>query len=158
MLKRLVDLYRGYRGRFDFYIAGPMRGYKDLNKPMFHLATKLLRESGFTVWSPAEHKNYLKLSFAEVITLDINMVINRCNKIALLPGWKKSLGANGEAFVAFLSGKEAVAISFKEDKTKIELSQVDLSKYCLPYDSGKPLSFDPHQCDLSSFVPENSSD
>lgn len=150
MLKFLKDWFKSEK-TFDFYLAGGMRGYKDLNKPMFALVARLIREQGLTVWSPSEHTSYLKLSFAKVITVDLNMVINSCNKIALIPGWEKSLGANGEAFTAFLCGKEAVAVILNEDKTVIELVPLDLSQYRLPYQTGETRSFDPHKCDLDSF-------
>ncbi len=156
MLKFLRSLFKLDK-TYDFYVAGRMRGIPKLNKPMFSLVSRLLRNKGFTVWSPSEHKSYLNSSFATVITVDLNMVINSCNKIALLPGWEKSLGANGEAFVAFLCGKKAVAVMLNEDKTAIELVPLDLSEYRLPYQIGETRSFDPHLCDLDSFTKRDSS-
>lgn len=146
---------------YDFYIGGPMRGYKDLNKPMFTLAANLLRRMGFTVWSPSEHKSYLQLSFGQVMTIDLNKIINECQKIALLPGWRRSLGANAEVFSAFVCNKEAVEIIFNKGKVEcsdchvpkiVELMSIDLNNYCLPYQDGKTHSFNPHHCDLSSFT------
>lgn len=157
MLRIFQNLWDGKKS-YNFYLCGPMRGYKDLNKPMFNLVACMLRERGFTLWSPSEQESYLKLSFAKVIALDLNMVINNCNKIALLPGWRKSLGANGEVFSAFLCGKEAVEVIFDVDKTDFDLVSLDLSKYCLPYNNGEICSFDPHQCDFSSFVPKCDND
>ncbi len=135
---------------FDFYLVGPMRGYKDLNKPMFAIAAKLLRQEGFTVWSPSEHESYLKLSFSQVITIDLNKVINDCRKIALLPGWKNSLGSNGEAFVAFLCGKEVVEVVLSEDKKDMTLAHIDLCSYRLPYENGETRRFNPHEHPLDS--------
>ncbi len=137
--------------KYDFYLAGGMRGYKDLNKPMFALVAKLLREKGFTVWSPSEHKSYLKLSFGQVMTIDLNKVINECRKIALLPGWRESLGANGESFAAFCCGKEAVEVELNDGKTEIDLIPLDLNNYNLPYQTGGTRRFNPHQCPLDSF-------
>ena len=136
---------------FDFYLAGGMRGYEDLNKPMFTLVSRLLRSKGFTVWSPSEHKSYLQLSFSQCMTVDLNRVINNCRKIALLPGWRKSLGANIEAFSAFACGKKSVEIVLNRDETDITLVCVDLSKYQLPYGVGATRQFDPHKCDLDKF-------
>lgn len=152
MLKRLVDLYRGYRGRFDFYIAGPMRGYPDLNSKMFSLVSNGLRSKGFTVWSPSEHESYLRSSFAECMIDDLNSVVNRCRKIVLLPGWSNSLGANMEAFSAFACGKEAFEVVFNDDKTDFDLVLVNLSAYRLPYKDGETKSFNPHICELDSFI------
>lgn len=141
-----------WRKKYDFYLAGSMRGRKDFNKPLFALTAKLLREQGFTVWSPSEHKSYLQLSFAQVIALDLNMVINRCKKIALIPGWRCSQGANGEVFAAFLCGKEAVEIILRENEKTFDFGPVDLSDYRLPYGEENARSFNPHECaSLGSF-------
>lgn len=140
---------------FDFYLGGPMRGYPSLNKGMFALVTHLLRSKGFTVWSPSENDSYLKSSFADCMTVDLNAVINRCNKIALLPGWRLSLGANMETFCAFGCGKEGVEIVMNNDGTDFDLVPFDFSDYRLPYDEGgKTCRFDPHKCDLDSFFPK----
>ncbi len=141
----------GRKKKYDFYVAGKMRGCKDLNKPMFTLVSRLLRSKGFTVWSPAEHDSYLKLSFAHVMTIDLNKVINDCRKIALLPGWRESLGANMEMFCAFATGKEAVEIVPNEDNTDIDIAPLNHGDYRLPYQEGKTHSFNPHNCDLDSF-------
>lgn len=141
----------GRKKVYDFYVAGGMRGYKDLNKPMFTLVSRLLREMGFKVWSPSEHDNYLNLSFGQVMTIDLNIIINNCRKIALLPGWKDSLGANTEVFTAFCCGKEIVEAIFNDEKTKIDLIQFDPSHYRLPYQIGETRQFDPHKCGLNVF-------
>ncbi len=143
----------GRKKKYDFYIAGPMRGYKELNKPMFAMVAHLLRTKGFTVWSPSEHDSYLKLSFAQCMTADLNAVINQCRKIALLPGWRDSLGANMEAFAAFAVGKEAVEVVPNEDKTDFELVPFNPSEYRLPYQTGETRQFNPHKCNLDSFEP-----
>ena len=141
----------GRKKLHDFYVGGPMRGYKELNKPMFALVAHLLRSKGFTVWSPSEHDSYLKLSFAQCMTADLNAVINSCRKIALLPGWRDSLGANMEVFSAFACGKEAVEVVPNKDKTDFDLVPLDPSKYRLPYQTGETRQFDPHLCELDSF-------
>ncbi len=149
-----------WKKKYDLYLAGGMRGYKDLNKPLFALAARLLRKQGFTVWSPSEHKSYLQLSFAQVISIDLNKVINNCRGIALLPGWRESLGANIEAFTAFVCGKEAMEVNiFTSDRDtdptyfgssvhndSVTLTTVHLAKYSLPYAETETVSFDPHRC------------
>lgn len=136
---------------YDFYIGGPMRGYKELNKPMFTLGSHMLRSKGFTVWSPSEQDSYLKRSFAQCMTLDLNKVINSCRKIALLPGWRDSLGANAEVFAAFVVGHDIFEIQLNEDKTDFDLVPFDPSRYCLPYQEAETSRFDPHRCELDSF-------
>jgi len=96
------------------------------------------------------------LSFAQCMTADLNAVIVNCRRIALLPGWRDSLGANMEAFCAFACGKEAVEIVLNEDKTNFEFISVDLSRYALPYNPEKNRQFDPHNCDLHSFDQKSS--
>lgn len=147
----MLNLFRSKK-TFDFYLAGPMRGYKDLNKSMFSLAAMLLRSKGFTVWSPSEQDSYLKLSFAQCMTTDLNAVINQCRKVALLPGWKNSLGANMEAFTAFACGKETIELIPNQDNTDFDLSPYDCSSYKLPYKDGETKRFDPHKCKLDSFT------
>lgn len=136
---------------FDFYIGGPMRGCPDLNKKTFSFVAYLLRYKGFTAWNPSEHNSYIDLSFAECMIADLTAIISSCRKIVLLPGWRNSLGANIEAFVAFACGKEAVEIVIDEDKTDFEFIPVDLTDYQLPYKEGASQPFDPHSCSLDSF-------
>ena len=140
--------------RYDFYLAGPMRVYPNLNKAMFTRVAEGLRVMGLTVWSPSEQDSYLKSSFAQCMTLDLNKVINDCRKIAFLPGWKESLGANMEAFAAFACAKEAIQIIVPgEDSSTeaIELLPMDLSHYLLPYQIGKDRrKFDPHSCSVET--------
>lgn len=138
--------------KYDFYIAGPMRGYKDLNKPMFACVSVVLRRKGFTVWSPSEHESYLKLSFSKCMIVDLNAVINQCNKVVLLPGWRNSLGANMEVFTAFGCGKEVVEIVIDDVDVSFDFVPVDVSEYTLPYKLGQTDRFDPHKCELDSFI------
>lgn len=134
----------GRKKKYDFYLAGGMRGYPDLNKPMFTLVARLLREKGFTVWNPSEHESYLELSFAKCMILDLNAVINKCCRIVLLPDWRKSLGANAETFSVFVCGKEAVEVVLNEDRTDFNFIPVVLNHYRLPYQGGEIHQFDPH--------------
>lgn len=124
---------------YDFYLGGGMKGYKDLNHPMFMLVANLLRKKGFTVWNPAERDSYLQSSLAECMTNDLNAVINQCRTIALLPGWRSSLGTNTEAFVAFACDKAGVEVILSEDNTSFDLKPVDLSLYSLPYNPSHTL-------------------
>jgi hypothetical protein len=135
---------------YDFYLAGPMRGYPELNKGMFTRIAKGLRDMGLTVWSPSEHESYLKLSFAQCMTVDLNKVINDCRKIAFLPGWRASLGANMEAFAAFSCKKEALEVIIG-DTTSMDLVPLDLSNYLMPYQIGQDRrKFDPHSCPVET--------
>lgn len=134
--------------RYDFYVAGPIRGVPDFNKPMFYLVTRLLKEKGFTAWCPNIDP---ELSFAQLISNDLDMVINHCSGIAFLPGWRESQGANVEAFVSFLCGKKTVEVVLNNNKTEIELKPIDLREYKLPYSKEEISPFDPHRCEIDSF-------
>lgn len=87
--------------------------------------------------------------------VDLNAVINKCNKIALLPGWRESLGANIESFTAFGCGKGVVEVILTGDET-LRLNHLDLSGYHLPYNKGERRQFDPHSCSPSTPEPESS--
>lgn len=142
------------RKKYDFYLAGPMRGYPDLNRPMFIRVANLLREKGFTVWSPAEHGSYLKSSFGECMIRDLDAVINQCDGIALLPGWRESIGANAEMFCAFVCNKEATEISLVGQDLGI-LTKANLNEYYLPYSQGEQCRIDPHSCSADTPLPES---
>ena len=119
---------------YDLYLAGCMRGRPLLNRQMFVSVATILRDKGYTVWNPAEHGSYLDSSYAECMGRDINAVINECSGIALLPGWRSSLGANAEAFVAFVCGKECFeVVPTDEMYTDVELIGIKLDSMTLPY-------------------------
>lgn len=127
----------------DFYVGGPMRHYPELNRHMFALVSKLLRERGHTVWSPSEYDDEHPMdSLAQRMTIDLNVVINQCDRVALLPGWRESLGANAEVFAAFVCGKEVVEVILSTENGEyipndnsriIDLIPIDLKEYSLPY-------------------------
>ena len=75
------------------YIAGPMSGIKDYNRPAFHAAAAKLRAKGHEVVSPAElitDANYttwiaaMRVCVAEMMT---------CDMVMALPGWSTSKSA-----------------------------------------------------------------
>ena len=88
------------------YLCGPMRGYPKLNFPAFHKAAALGRSLGFTVVSPAESGNenpdqevFSDAEIAAFARRDIDLIF-QCNAIALLGGWKNSIGATAEVALA----------------------------------------------------------
>lgn len=72
------------------YIAGPMTGLPEFNKPAFHTKADELREEGFTVLNPAilpdglEHHEYMQICLPMVQVSDA---------IYMLSGWESSKGA-----------------------------------------------------------------
>jgi len=100
------------------YLAGPMRGLPEFNFPAFHAAAKTLRELGHEVFNPAERDeaDFGKVSvpsgdeneLADKLSIHALALRRKCfgadtawictfaEAIALLPGWKKSKGAQAE--------------------------------------------------------------
>ena len=82
------------------YISGPMTGHENHNFPAFHAAAERFRLAGWEVANPAENfggrtdlprETYLRADMA---------MLARCDAIALLPGWERSVGATLETVVA----------------------------------------------------------
>lgn len=82
------------------YLAGPMTGHEDYNRPAFHTAAANLRAEGYTVLSPAEQpapcrqpewQDWMRAALALLIQADA---------IATLDGWQDSRGATIEVGLA----------------------------------------------------------
>jgi hypothetical protein len=99
------------------YIAGPMRGIRSYNFPMFDLAKVKVRESGGRPVSPADIDREAGFDPADLPadwdfdslpeSLNLQTLVRRdlsalqeCDAIVLLPGWRKSRGASAELAVA----------------------------------------------------------
>jgi hypothetical protein len=135
MMGRLINWVCGKK-IYDFYLAGPMRSYPNGNKELFLKAAKWLRQQGFTVWNPAEQNDGNK-NFHSCIKKDLDAIIRQCKSIALLPGWRDSLGANTEALTAYVCGKPAQYITFTRDGW-FYLSYADIkSGMVLPFNPSK---------------------
>lgn len=117
----------------NIYLAGRMRGLKDLNFPTFMAAAQKLRAEGHTVFNPAERdlKKYgkrvlrkaqrgshyaiakdLKLEplalSRDCFLADTKWICKSADAIALLPGWKKSKGAKAEKALAEAIGLKII--------------------------------------------------
>lgn len=92
-----------------------MSGMPERNYPTFMFYAKKLRDAGYTVWNPAE-ENPINDSPQRCMKNDINIIVNKCFVIALLPGnqWRSSIGANTEINIAHVCGKKVFKII--EDK------------------------------------------
>lgn len=107
------------------YLAGPMSGYPDFNRPAFHTAAESLRKLGFTVINPAELDNALPLSakapYTDFYRRDLPYLA-RSELVVALPGWEKSTGATHEVSIManLLQGKVLSFPSMRKiPKTKI---------------------------------------
>jgi Domain of unknown function (DUF4406) len=81
------------------YIAGPMRGYPELNFPAFNQAAKLLAEDGYEVINPVDLNPDPSADYIDCMRNDI-LSLCTCDAIYLLKGWQDSEGANNEYTVA----------------------------------------------------------
>jgi hypothetical protein len=104
------------------YLAGPMRGYPNFNFEAFDRAAKRGRSLGHEIISPAEMDRAIGFNekgkdgkvnergHSELITLDFMrkaaerdfkvIVLDKCDAVAVLPGWERSRGAKAEAAIA----------------------------------------------------------
>jgi hypothetical protein len=81
------------------YLSGPMTGVKDLNKPCFNRYAHALRRKGYRVVNPPElDKVDPQRTWEGCLQRDIRFLMD-CDRIAVLPGWKKSKGANLEVYI-----------------------------------------------------------
>lgn len=102
------------------YLAGPMSGLPEWNVPAFRAAANRLRALGFLVLSPVEigEAYFGSASDAvapmEYLRLDLEYMVRNCSRIALLPGWERSIGARCEVAVAITLGFAFYAISDDE--------------------------------------------
>lgn len=112
------------------YLAGPMRGIPNFNFPAFDYAAAKLRAQGFEVFSPAErdrviHGDKLEdnatgdeaeatkavgFSLREALGADTHYICMTADAIALLPGWEKSSGANGEYALSKALGHTVITL------------------------------------------------
>lgn len=111
-----------------YYLGGPMSGIPQFNFPEFDRITKLLREDGWYIRSPAEldslevRKDALdsddgmvrkgamvEETWSDFLARDVIIVNDLCSGIILIPGWEKSRGACLECYVAMSGGKPVYA-------------------------------------------------
>lgn len=90
-------------GAVIIYIAGPMTGHTNFNKPAFHLMERLLKTVSRTVFSPAKHPENMPYSW--YMSEDIQMLI-RAHGVVFLHGWETSRGAKLEHDIAEITEKK----------------------------------------------------
>jgi hypothetical protein len=84
----------------DMYIAGPMRGIPEENRPAFAAAEEALKAAHFVPYNPAAPDNQTEgWTFLDYMKFDIPKLIE-CGRIFTLPNWRDSEGALMEMYVA----------------------------------------------------------
>jgi hypothetical protein len=87
------------------YIAGPMTGYEDFNKPAFDYIESVLKAEGHAVLNPAS----LPLGLTEPEYMDICLAMVRsCECLFMLDGWEESQGATAEYHLGKKLGKMVI--------------------------------------------------
>ena len=107
------------------YIAGPMRGTKNLNREVFEELTAYYRSKGWSVESPFEigarfgtdqellENKHLLLKVMEFE----EHTLRTCDAVALLPGWERSLGARQELLIALQEKLDIFPIQWTKAET-----------------------------------------
>ena len=99
------------------YIAGPMTGKKDFNRPAFSAAAKFLTKRGYKSLNPAWlDRGKSGGEWADYIKRDIPYLL-KCDGVVVLPGWDGSRGAKLEVRIAREVG---MPIFFIVDKKRLE--------------------------------------
>lgn len=83
-----------------YYVAGPMTGYDQFNRPAFNAESQRLSDEGHTVLNPAT----LPVGLTQAHYMDICLAMLRCaTHIKMLGSWEKSEGARIEHALAIKS-------------------------------------------------------
>lgn len=81
-----------------YYLAGPMSGHENFNRPRFNEIAAILRDQDFSVWNPAElevegddYNQYMREGLSRLV---------ECHALILIPGWETSKGTKIEIMLA----------------------------------------------------------
>ena len=94
------------RWQLKVYVAGPMMGYANFNKPAFHRMERTVKRNGFQILSPAHYteQDYKKHSYEWLIEQGLRMTLEAHAGI-FLTGWQQSRGASLEHQTMCLTGR-----------------------------------------------------
>lgn len=78
------------------YIAGPMSGLPEYNRPAFYEAAAHLEDLGHAAINPANIRLPKGTDSWQDYMRATTRLLTHCHGVALLPGWEKSTGAQIE--------------------------------------------------------------
>ena len=81
------------------YIAGPMRGWPDLNRPAFAFAAEQLRDAGHEVFNPGEWPAPQQSPLSDIrvlLAVELAWICSQAEGVCLLLDWGTSRGARAE--------------------------------------------------------------
>lgn len=91
------------------YLAGPIAGCPDWNRPVFAHAAARLRVAGYDVVNPTELIDDPALPSEHHMRRDIKALMD-CDAVAVLPGWNDSRGARLEVDIALALGMRVLRV------------------------------------------------
>jgi len=94
------------------YISGPITGNKDLNRPAFSRAARILKAMGHEPVTPfAVSPYHPDKKWIDYMLEDIPAML-KCEAVAALPGWIRSRGARIEIAIAWMIGIKIIKLKF----------------------------------------------
>lgn len=109
--------------KLRLYVAGPMTGIEDYNRPAFYDTAEAFRDGGYVVFNPADNDVRLFGSHEAcdeainedrqgalriMLGSDLEFITQEADVIAMLPGWENSKGARAEHATAVALGLEII--------------------------------------------------
>lgn len=137
------------------YVAGPMRGIKHFNFPLFDEATTWLRQRGMIAFNPAERdRNFgfdpvaqdldgnedleaLGFDVMDAMRVDIKWITTHATAIVMLPGWHRSTGAQHELATAELIGLNVLFWHPEHGLTSEDWEAPELAPEPVPSEAGE---------------------
>jgi len=92
------------------YISGPISGTEDYRERFLAAAVKI-RSMGSDVVNPAAIEEVLPVDdYEEIMDICLSLM-DKCDAIVMLPGWRKSIGCNRE--YGYAMGREMMVIEYE---------------------------------------------
>lgn len=109
------------------YLSGPITGHADGNRPAFDRAASMLRAAGYLVKNPHDlfcepppaDPLQMRAYWQRAMRADVRALVD-CDRIAMLPGWEKSEGAQLEHLIAAKLGIGAIYMQWEAAALPVE--------------------------------------